>query len=196
MDEQKSEFEEVVSLVNEAQKKNVFNLADAIKGRSAPEKVITVYTDVQTALELQELNGKMNEFTYIMDESKFAELEKQAKELTEKISASKLIFHMRGISQEETEKVTNAISGNDRATDSGLEYAKDYTCALVAANIVKVENAVGEVDERKFTLEDAKAMYKNMPVEAWLTLVNTMEQLTLATGIFKGITDAGFLPKS
>lgn len=195
MDEQKSEFEEVVSLVNEAQKQNVFNLADAIKGRSAPEKVVTVYTDVQAALELQELNGKMNDFNYIMDEGKFSELEKQAKELSEKISTSKLVFHMRGISQEETEKVTNGVGG-DRATDNTLEFAKEYTCALVAANIVKVENAKGEVDERKFTIEDAKGLYKNLPTEAWLTLVNTMEQLTLATGIFKGITDAGFLPKS
>lgn len=195
MDEQKSEFEEVVSLVNEAQKKNVFNLADAIKGRSAPEKVITVYTDVQTALELQELNGKMNDFNYLTDEVKYAELEKQAKELTEKISASKLIFHMRGISQEENEKVTGNIGG-DRSSDNTLDFAKEYTCALVAANIVKVENASGEIDERVFTIEDGHELYKNLPVEAWLTLVNTMEQLTLATGIFKGITDAGFLPKS
>jgi hypothetical protein len=195
MDEQTNEFEEVVSLVNEAQKQNVFNLADAIKGRSAPEKVITVYTDVQTALELQELNGKMNDFNYIMDEAKFADLEKQAKDLTEKISSSKLIFHMRGINQDDTEKVTSGIGG-DRATDATIDFARDYTCALVAANIVKVENASGEVDERKFTLEDGRELYNNLPVEAWLTLVNTMEQLTLATGIFKGITDAGFLPKS
>lgn len=194
MSEVKEEFEEVLSLVAEAQKKNVFNLADAIKGRSAPEKVITIYTDLKSAIELKDVNEKMNDFTYIMDTSKFAELEKRAEELTKEISKSKLVFHMRGIDQEATEKVTE--SGGDRAADNTLEFAKEYTCALVAANIVKVEDADGNVDERKFTLEDGIALYRNLPTEAWLTLVNAMEQLTLATGIFRGITDAGFLPKS
>jgi hypothetical protein len=101
---------------------------------------------------------------------------------------------MRGIDQEATEKVTDF--GGDRVADGTLDFAKDYTCALVAANIVKVEDAEGNVDERKFTLEDGINLYKNLPTESWLTLVNAMEQLTLATGIFRGITDAGFLPKS
>lgn len=193
-EETNKDFEEVVSLVADAQKKNVFNLADAIKGRSAPEKVITVYTDMQSALDLKEVNEKMSDFKYIMDESLYAGLEAEAKSLTEKLSKSKLTFYMRGIDQEATEKVTDF--GGDRIADGTLEFAKEYTCALVAANIVKVEDADGNVDERKFTLEDGKALYKNLPVEAWMTLVNTMEQLTLATGIFRGITDAGFLPKS
>lgn len=193
-EETNKDFEEVVSLVADAQKKNVFNLADAIKGRSAPEKVITVYTDMQSALDLKEVNEKMSDFKYIMDESLYAGLEAEAKGLTEKLSKSKLTFYMRGIDQEATEKVTDF--GGDRIADGTLEFAKEYTCALVAANIVKVEDADGNVDERKFTLEDGKALYKNLPVEAWMTLVNTMEQLTLATGIFRGITDAGFLPKS
>lgn len=188
------QFEEVISLVADAQKKNVFNLADAIKGRSAPEKVITVYTDVQSALELQEIDKKMSDFKYVEDAAEFKKLEDRALELTEKISKSKLIFHMRGIDQEATEKVTDF--GGDRMADGTLDFAKDYTCALVAANIVKVEDADGNLDERKFTLEDGRSLYKSLPVEGWLTLVNTMEQLTLATGIFKGITDAGFLPKS
>ena len=193
-EETNKDFEEVVSLVADAQKKNVFNLADAIKGRSAPEKVITVYTDMQSALDLKEVNEKMSDFKYIMDESLYAGLEAEAKGLTEKLSKSKLTFYMRGIDQEATEKVTDF--GGDRVADGTLDFAKEYTCALVAANIVKVEDADGNVDERKFTLEDGKALYKNLPVEAWMTLVNTMEQLTLATGIFRGITDAGFLPKS
>lgn len=194
-DEQTTEFEEVVSLVQEAQKQNVFNLADAIKGKSAPEKTVTVYTDIQAALDLQEVNGKMNNFTYIMDDAKFAALQTEAEELSAKISTSKLVFHMRGIDQEQVELVTSSIGG-DRAKDNTLEFARDYSCALVAANIVKVENANGDVDERRFTLEDGRQLYKSLPAEAWITLVNTMEQLTLATGIFKGITDAGFLQKS
>jgi len=194
MSETKEEFEEVLSLVADAQKKNVFNLADAIKGRSAPEKVITVYTDLKSAVELKELDDKMSDFRYINDKDKYAELEARAEELTKEISKSRLVFHMRGIDQEATEKVTSA--GGDRLSDGTLDFAKEFTCALVAANIVKVEDAEGNVDERVFTLEDGINLYKNLPTEGWLALVNTMEQLTLATGIFKGITDAGFLPKS
>lgn len=191
-EQNKENFEEVISLVEEAQKRNKFNLADAIKGKSAPEKTVTVYTDAQAAIDLQALNEKMSDFKYVLDnEEDYSKMEIEAAELSRKIQSSRLVFHMRGISQEAYESIGDSLDGSDPK-----EFAKKYSCALVASNIVKVENADGEVDEREFTLEDGLALSESLPKESWLTLLRTMEQLTLATGIFKGITDAGFLPKS
>jgi hypothetical protein len=69
-------------------------------------------------------------------------------------------------------------------------------CALIAANIVSVENANGEVDERLFSKEDVIELRGVLPGESWDKLVATMQKLTLATGYFKGLSDAGFLQMS
>ena len=61
---------------------------------------------------------------------------------------------------------------------------------------MRVENAAGEVDERVYEAKDAKDFYNTFPKEVWDLLVEKMEQLTLASAYFKGLTDAGFLPKS
>ena len=56
-------------------------------------------------------------------------------------------------------------------------------------------NAEGEEDERLFTIQDANQMRSYLPAEVWGLLVEKMQQLSLASAYFKGLTDAGFLPK-
>jgi hypothetical protein len=73
---------------------------------------------------------------------------------------------------------------------------KVWTCSLVASNLIKVENANGEVDERAFTYEEVDEFRKYLPKEVWDLITEKMQQLTLAGAYFKGLTDAGFLPKS
>jgi hypothetical protein len=195
MSEEQQDFKEIISLAEEAQKRGKFNLADAIKGRSYPEKTITIFTDAKAAFELKELNDAMNDFDYTEPIEEYEALEKKAQELAKTISDSKLIFKMRGISQEKVQEITSKLEPEGEDV-SGHEYTRNFTATLVVSNIVSVENAAGEVDEREFTLEDGIALYQMLPAEGWATLVQTMEQLTLATGVFKGITDAGFLQKS
>ena len=196
MDEQ-STVDEVVSLVEEAQKRGKFNLAEVVKGRGYPEKTIEVYTDAKVAYDIHELNEKLQRLSNSGFDEEYIELEKEMKTLGSTLMKSKLTFFMRGISQEGIDALTNDAGRKFPDKDeSTLEWHKYYVCALVAANIYKVEDSEGNIDERQFTVEDCMELYENLPAEAWGTLVRTMEQLTLATGIFKGITDAGFLPKS
>lgn len=191
-EQNKENFEEVISLVEEAQKRNKFNLADAIKGKSAPEKTVTIYTDAQAAIDLQDVNDSLVNFRYgLEDPSVYEGLEDKAEELSKQVQESRLTFRMRGISQERYESISEGLDASD-----SKKFAKEYVCALVASNIVSVENAAGEIDEREFNIADGLALYDSLPKESWITLVHTMEQLTLATGVFKGITDASFLQKS
>jgi hypothetical protein len=196
MDEQ-STVDEVVSLVEEAQKRGKFNLAEVVKGRGYPEKTIEVYTDAKVAYDIHELNEKLQRLSNSGFDEEYIELEKEMKNLGAALMKSKLTFFMRGISQEGIDALTNDAGRKFPDKDeAALEWHKYYVCALVAANIYKVEDSEGNIDERQFTVEDSMELYENLPAEAWGALVRTMEQLTLATGIFKGITDAGFLPKS
>jgi hypothetical protein len=54
----------------------------------------------------------------------------------------------------------------------------------------------GKIDERIFTGEDVEELRSYLSSEAWDKIVGTMQKLTLATGYFKGLSDAGFLQKS
>jgi uncharacterized protein YerC len=185
--------DEILELVEEAHKRGKFNLVDAIKDRAYPEKSVVVYTDVVSARELYELNEKLELSAIAKDGKAYSELEKKANELAEKVSDSKLIFLMRGLPQDKVDAIGNSVQSKNPAD---LSWSKDYVSGLVAASIVRVENHAGDVDEREFTLEDASNLYSSLPQESWMMLVEAVEQLTLATGIFKGITDAGFLQKS
>jgi hypothetical protein len=62
--------------------------------------------------------------------------------------------------------------------------------------LVKIENVDGDTDERHFETEDVIDLRKGLPREVFDLLVAKMQQLTLAGAYFKGLTDAGFLPKS
>jgi hypothetical protein len=191
MDE--NQTQEILELVDEAHKRGKFNLVDAIKDRAYPEKSVTIYTDVVSARELHEINEKLDMAGMAGDTESYDKHQKQAEELASRITESKLIFLMRGVPQDKVDSIGDSVQ-SDAPTD--LSWSKNYILGLVAASIVKVENHAGEVDEREFTAEDSSKLYSSLPQESWMMLVEAVEQLTLATGIFKGITDAGFLQKS
>jgi hypothetical protein len=184
---------EILDLVDEAHKRGKFNLVDAIKDRAYPEKSVVIYTDVVSARELYEINEKLELSAIAKDAKTYSELEKKAEELATRVSESKLVFLMRGIPQDKVDAIGDSVQS---ASPTDLSWSKNYITGLVAASIVKVENFAGEADEREFTTEDASRLYSSLPQESWMMLVEAVEQLTLATGIFKGITDAGFLQKS
>jgi hypothetical protein len=185
------EQQEILDLVEETKSRSKFNLADAIKGRAFPEDTVDIYLDVESAYALSKLS---DELIVSFDEADITRLEAKAKELSEKILASKLTFKMRGIDQKRVEelekenKVVNGIDDND-------EWIHDYMSALVAANIVEVIDASGNVDDHTFTGAEITELRGNLSGEAWDVLVGSMQKLTLATGYFKGLTDAGFLQK-
>ena len=191
--------EETLEMVKEAQKQSTFNLAEVIKGRGYPSKDVTVYTDAESAFELIEIEDQMNQMTEASEEYK--ELEARANELAELVQKSKLTFHMRGVGQGEVERITDKadqLYKKPKSEDEeyGSDWFKFYVTSLVASNVVRVTDADGNVDESHYEYEDMLTVRNNLPGDSWGLLVSTMQKLTLATGYFKGLTDAGFLPKS
>lgn len=185
--------EKVVELVNEAQSKKKFDLVATIKGRSFPEDSVTVYTDVESAYELNKINKELQATT---DPDELEALDKKAKELSEVVLKSKLVFHMRGIDQRQVEVIerqARRIAKEDNLED---EWSIYYLCGLIGACIVKVEDHEGNIDTPNLNIKEMQDLRGSLPAEVWNVLVSSMQQLTLATGYFKGLTDAGFLPKS
>lgn len=185
------EIKEVLDLVEEAQKPGNFNLGEFVKGRGYPQDSVEVYVDVESAYELSKLNEKLINATEAKESEK---LEAEAKVLSDKILESKLTFKMRGIDQKQVERIEE--NSRKKFEENDNNWVLDYMCELVAANIVSVTDASGKVDERIFTGADVEELRSYLNSEAWEKVVGTMQKLTLATGYFKGLSDAGFLQKS
>jgi hypothetical protein len=194
--------EEVMELVDKAQKKGTFDIAKFAKGIAYPEDTVVAYMDIESAYKLNKINSEMSA-TKLSDPKGYEELEKQADELSKKILESKVTFYMRGVSQEIIESITTKCDKKYPKkldalgqTIENQDWLRDWTCALVASNLVKIENAKGELDEKHFESEDVAELRKDLPREIFDLLIAKMQQLTLAGAYFKGLTDAGFLPKS
>jgi len=196
--EQNGDLQEAIKLVEEAQSKKVFNLSDAIKGRSYPKKDVTIYLDDESAMRVMDLNQKMNE---TIDPEELSDLEDEARELSQKIKDGALIFSMRGVNQKTVEEVMTLCNekykiAKDDDPTINIDWLKDYITILVGLNIEKVTDGHGNVDNTKFGFEETNELRTNLPSIEWDRLVDAMQKLTLAGGYFDQLTDAGFLQKS
>ena len=192
-------IQETLELVRDAQKPGVFNLAEVIKGRGYPQKDVTIYVDAASAFELVEAEDRLSELKEGSKEH--TELLAKVNQLAETVKASALTFTMRGVNQGVVEAVNEKANAIYKVADAELEdisadWFKYYVTSLVATNVVKVTDSDGNVDEHDFTYEEMLEIRNNVPSDSWAVLVDTMQKLTLASGYFKGMTDAGFLPKS
>jgi hypothetical protein len=192
-------LEETIEMVKEARKPGNFNLIDTIKGRAYPEREVTVYTNADAAFNLVELDEEMSKVAD-KDLERYNALEAQAQEIAEELQKSKLTFLMRGVGQGIIEEITdkaNVLYKKPEDDDHDPEgWFRFYVTALIAANIVRVTDAERNVHEKQLNIDEMMEIRNNLPADAWSVLINTMQKLTLASGYFKGLTDAGFLPKS
>lgn len=190
--------QDTIALVKEAHSKGVFNLSEVIKGRGYPTKDATIYLDADSAFRLAEIDDELN--NYMADDIR-EKLEAEGKELAEKIKQSALVFTMRGVSQKIVEDIMKKANEKypnreDVESEDSQLWLRYYIAALIAANLIRVTAPDGSVDERVFTADDMLEIRETLTQDSWNVLVETMQRLTLASGYFDQLTDAGFLPKS
>jgi hypothetical protein len=190
---------ETLKLVESSQSQGIFNLSEVVKGRGYPTKDVTIYLDGESAFELAELNDKMND---VYSDEDLSEMEAKAEVLAEKIKKSAVTFVMRGVSQKIVEDVIKKTNdkyppeaGRSEATDNP-DWVKYYIASLIALNVVRVIDAEGNVDNHVYTADEMLSIRESISADAWNVLVENMQKLTLASGYFEQLTDAGFLPKS
>lgn len=188
--------ENIVDMVEEAQKKGKFNLIDAVKGRGYPEATVDIFIDASSAMDLEELLDEINQLD--PEDEQYPVLTEKADKLAETILNSKLTFHMRGVGQGDVEKITQEANKlyPDADKEENPEWIKYYLSALIAKNIYKVTDVDGNEDTSEFTADDIIELRSVLPIDSWEKLIDTMQKLTLATSYFDKVTDAGFLPKS
>jgi len=187
-------IKEVLELVDEAQSKDKFSLQAVIKGAGNPTDTVDIFLDNDALYKLSELNELLIEE---VDPEEIKRIEDEAEQLRQRLFDSRVTFHMQGVDQKQIELIEK--ESKEKAEKDGLlgdEWLSYYMSGLVAANIVKVENKDGESEQKQYTMEEVEELRGAISAESWHLLHTTMQKLTLATGYFKGLTDAGFLQKS
>lgn len=153
-----------------------FDVFATIIGSTYPEDTVTVYTDQKSAYEAHKLELAIADET---DDERVNELDAQRKELIKAVKDSALVVRMRGVPS----PVQEAIE-----TKHKDEEDKDaFTFDLVAAHILDITNAQGEVDSRAWDGELVKALLNGIPGENASRILNKVTELTLKARYFEEV---------
>jgi hypothetical protein len=171
---------DVVDLVSAAKEQGTFSILDAIKGRGYPSDSETVYTDVEAAYEVNRLEEQINDSK---DSKEVDRLVAVQQEYKDRVKASALTFKMRGINEGVIDGIKKEAQGKfeDIWTGEGAQWCNDR---YLAAHIVEVSDAEGNVDEHKWTGEEVEGLRFLLPRESFETLTTLMHKLTFAASYF------------
>lgn len=196
-----SDIDDIREAVEGAQDKSVFNLVNVIKGRGYPEDQVTVFTDVEAAYSLADLEESMKTIAASPEQAEYREeynkLEEVAEELREEIRKSALTFHLRGISPGHIKKIMRAVHKQSKAEDMDQSEFDDLLeASYVAPHIIKVVDAEGNTEERVYTPQDVLDLIEYLDNQQYAKLSMAVGKLSFVAAQFDVTTDAGFLPKS
>lgn len=185
---------------DDAMLKGKFSLTDYLNKRSYPTAQVVVYLDVANINKLGKANDKMIELARNkkQDQAEYEKYEKYAEKFKEAVLESSLRLHLQGIDsgvveaiREKTDKACEA----EGIEDTG-EIQRRFESALIAANIVKMEDSQGNEDQREFTAEDVDALRAKLPDNQFMSINVKVAELTFDSTYFDSAVDAGFLPMS
>lgn len=172
-------------MVEKPSKEN-FDLFNTLSGRAYPSEDVVVYVNEARMHELKPLREELQ--VQSSDKTKRAkELKAQVDEIVADIKASALTFHIRGVAP----AVTDLLVEKYRKSD---DY-ETLEAELLAATLIRVTNADGEVDERKFSVEECAQIRDMLPRSAYEKISKTVTKLNLDGAIYDQTVDSGFLQK-
>lgn len=174
-----------------------FNVFDFVSGAAVPEDDFTIYTDADAALKLArifaaEAAARADENAGIADEPLYSE--DHITELHERLVASKLVFHMKGLTPLELSEVEDTLKERLGFVDGQLNesFYSGLNNTIVAKSIVSVTNSAGAVDKNKWTPDMVKTFVKNVYVSEGNKLYVAASELTYVGAIFDGAVSADF----
>lgn len=177
--------------IEEAMAKGTFSVLAAVQKRAYPTADVTVHTDAGTAYEIVALLEESD--APGTTDARVNAIDKKVKALLKELGKSALTFHMRGISQ----GLSDSISEEAAKAEPDDEEARNIhsNMAHLAAHIVRVTDAEGNVDEHLFTREEADALRGFLPPDEFERIYTKMNELTFQARYFDRAVSADFLSK-
>lgn len=178
---------DILTLVDDAKKS--FNVLEAARGRSYPQDIISVYTDAESAYQVNKLEKRINDST---DNDELEALAAEQDGYKKKVKDSILTFHLRGINPGQVRIVgEQADEKYPDVNDVGLRN-RWSNFALLAAHIVSVTDADGNVDEHKWTYDDVETLQSWLPDSEFDKIHALMLDLTFSAALFESSVNADF----
>lgn len=139
----------------------------------------------------------------LVEQAKHDEMEAAGLELRDRIKESAVTIHLEGFEPGEMEDIRDELNRKFPAIKVGEEYQpnpeweKNYSAAVIARAIVWTQRAdEDEPNPTKITPATVLNWRRTLPEESYVALTKAASEVTLATGIFKSLEDAGFLARS
>lgn len=206
---------EIIELVDEVTSPKTFNILDAISKRSYPHDVVNVFLDEQLAYDAYALNDEVHELQELSINDKDAaaklvEVEKKFTEAVDKLEASRIEFHVYGLSEGDREDIYNISvkefpieyeeSKNPYTGESvkneveNKDRDKLFTTLLWVAQIRKIVSPDGSVQEG-LTKKDVEELRRNLPIASIASINEAIDKVRAATATFMIKVNQDFLAK-
>lgn len=212
----------VTELVEEAKSPAKFNIVDAIKDRGYPSDEVVIFLDEDTAYRAASIQEKIKLLDFGANKKDTAEqiaeredernkLIEERDSISQKLSESKYIFKLRGISEGQRDEIfqnvgkeipaqfnveRNPLTGEKEKTEiENPERDKLFTNMLWAAYIEKIVGPDG-AEQEGISLEDASQLRYSLPVAGVQKINECIEKLRIAAAAFMYEVDEDFLAKS
>lgn len=184
--------------VAELTDKGSFNVFDFVAGTVAPEDTITVYTDADAALKLAKIyvaekeRAERDDDLSIGDED--ATDEDVVNALTAKLTASALVFSMKGLLPAAVTEVDKDIKSKTPFVEGAPneEYSELFNNTLIAKSIVSVTSPTGAINTDKWTPKMVKGFLPALYQSESAKLFNTTAELSYVGAIFDRAVNADF----
>lgn len=191
-------------------KPGTFSLLERLQGRSYPKETVEVYLDEAAGYEIEKA-----ELRYVRtdpaDAEAIAAVEAEIEELRERAKASRLTFHLEGISSEEYDSVVDAAQEQfpmeyhesrnpltmalERTPKDNEDRETFFRVHLWAKFIRRVEDAEGNADT-EITPELIAQVHNLLPLAGMARLHDAIQKLRMVTNWMDEIQGADFLVKS
>jgi hypothetical protein len=171
--------------VEAAQAPETFDVLAFVEQTAYPTQRVVVFQDAKSADEYVKLVAERIELDKAGEDT--AELDAKVTELGEKISASSIVFDLRGMPPGIVQEILKVPEGED---ESLHELDRDNN--LIAKTIIKVSNAKGAVDPSPVSAETVAKLRSFLKEGEFGKLVKAASEVNFNAMVFDQATDAGF----
>lgn len=194
---------DVDAAIEEATSRDTFDVLEFVQGSNTPEQTITVYTDADAALKLAHIfieeaarsKQASEESLGLTDEDEYEGAdEAEINELHERLSASALIFRLKGLAP----AAVRALESHLKATTDykegaeNEEFTEAFNNSLIAKTIKSVERPDGSVSTTAWTAETVGKLNESLYVSEANKLFNGAAEVNFVGAIFDRAVNADF----
>lgn len=185
--------------VEAATSKASFNVFEFVQGGTVPTDDIYIYTDADAALKLakifyaeeQRKKKDAEEGLSLGDETEDEVPEEVISALHERLLASRLTFHLKGLAPEAVRTLeANTLKKHTDAESEDFNLAFNHT--LIAQSIVSVENPDGAVNTDKWTAKMVTGFLPSLYLSEASKLLEASAELSYIGAIFDRAVNADF----